>query len=113
MNNAQKRTINYLREVVIKTRSKWTNNHTKLNGPITPIFNKRYENRDVDFTSKPSTIIKRYEHRNVDFSSKPKKPFKKYEDRNIEKSSKPRIPKKKYEYDDLWDIHHIQRNGGL
>lgn len=90
MNNAQKRTINYLREVVIKTRSKWTNNHTKLNGPITPIFNKRYENRDVDFTSKPSTIIKRYEHRNVDFSSKPKKPFKKYEDRNIEKSSKPR-----------------------
>ena len=95
MNNIQKRTLSYIQEITTKTKKRWSRNNIQIKGPITPIFNKRYENRKVDFSSKPQPVFKKYENRKVDFSSKPKTPFKKYED------------------DDLWDIHHIQKNGGL
>jgi len=94
MNNIQKRTLSYLQKTYNKTKIRWSRfNVTK--GPITPIFNKRYENRKVNLTSKPQPAYKKYEDRNVVFSSKPQPAYKKYED------------------NDIWDIHHIQKYGGL
>ena len=113
MNNIQKRTLTYIQEVVNRTNKIWSRNSITIKEPTTPIFNKRYENRETDFSSKPQPVYKKYENRSVDFSSKPKPVYKKYENRKVDFSSKPKTPFKKYEDDDLWDIHHIQKNGGL
>ncbi len=96
MNNimlTQIRKKSFLREIIIKTRSRWGVNLEK----ILPIPYKKYEDRIVEpilKTTQIHQVNKKYEYRIV--KNSPSKPIKKYE-----------------QHEDNWDIEYIKKNGGL